>query len=210
MAEAKASLIVADLRGLIREGLAALCERSGKFDIAAVCADGAEAFRQVCLLKPDLCVLSIDLPELHPFELMTRAREAGVRTRFGLLAPRQDRKTVLEALRAGSSGFLLEDGPVGDILEGLEQMARGGIYFSPAVDADRIFGAGAQSGDPLERLSTREYQVFSLLVQGVRAKEIANRLNLSPKTIDSHRKNLMQKLDIHDVAGLVRFSMSRQ
>ncbi len=212
MADAKSTLIVADERELIREGLAALCERSNRFEILALCRNGAEALELVCHRKPDLCVLALDLPELHPFELMASARSRLAMTRIAILADRYDRKTVLEALRAGACAFLLRNGPVRDILDGLDQMAKGGIYLSPSVKTDRVFGnpGVGEADDPMDRLSAREFQVFSLLVEGIRAKEIANRLNLSPKTVDSHRKNLMHKLGIHDVAGLVRFSLSRE
>jgi DNA-binding NarL/FixJ family response regulator len=95
--------------------------------------------------------------------------------------------------------------------EEFEQLHDGGIYVSPSLDLDRIFSPGQKSApeDPLEALSAREYQVFCLLVEGTRAKEIAARLDLSPKTIDTYRASLMRKLDIHDVAGLVKFAIQR-
>jgi DNA-binding NarL/FixJ family response regulator len=96
--------------------------------------------------------------------------------------------------------------------EALMQFSQGGIYVSPQIEVMTLFGDGASRmnhEDPLESLSSREFQVFSLLVEGVRAKEIAARLSLSPKTVDTYRSSLMRKLDIHDVAGLVKFAIRR-
>jgi DNA-binding NarL/FixJ family response regulator len=208
----KTSLIIADPRELIREGLAALCDRTNQFNVVGLCADGREVLELVCLHEPAICLVALHLPTLHPFELAGLTRQTGRSTRIVILSQTCDRKTVMEALRAGASGFLVESGTVRSIVEGLGHIAKGGIYLSPEVNPDHLFCSRTPPAhsDPIERLSAREFQVFSLLVEGVRAKEIANRLNLSPKTVDSHRKNLMQKLGIHDVAGLVRFSLTRR
>ena len=95
--------------------------------------------------------------------------------------------------------------------DALSQFTQGGIYVSPQIEVTSLFSenAGRNEQDPLEALSSREFQVFSLLVEGVRAKEIAARLALSPKTVDTYRSSLMRKLDIHDVAGLVKFAIRR-
>jgi len=128
-----------------------------------------------------------------------------------MLSIRKDPKTVVEALRAGVDAFVLKSGPAGQLLEAFEQILDGGIYVSPSLESDEIFNAGQKSipEDLLEALSAREYQVFFLLVEGTRAKEIAARLDLSPKTVDSYRANLMRKLDIPHLAGLVKFSVER-
>jgi DNA-binding NarL/FixJ family response regulator len=95
--------------------------------------------------------------------------------------------------------------------DALNQFTQGGIYVSPQIEVMSLFGesGGRTENDPLEALSSREFQVFSLLVEGVRAKEIAARLSLSPKTVDTYRSSLMRKLDIYDVAGLVKFAIQR-
>ena len=118
---------------------------------------------------------------------------------------------MVEALRCGVNAFLLKSGPAHQLLEAFEQILEGGIYISPELELNKIFisGSKASSDDPLQALSAREYQVFSLLCDGVRAKEIAARLSLSPKTVDTYRASLMRKLDIHDVAGLVKFAIQR-
>jgi DNA-binding NarL/FixJ family response regulator len=143
-------------------------------------------------------------------EIVRKVREANIPTKIVVLSMRRDRKTVVEALRCGVSGFLLKTAPSSELLEAFEQVLYGSIYVSPQLELDKIFTNHKNSPeDPLDLLSAREYQVFSLLVEGIRAKEIAARLELSPKTVDTYRASLMRKLDIHDVAGLVKFAIHR-
>jgi DNA-binding NarL/FixJ family response regulator len=119
---------------------------------------------------------------------------------------------VLEVLRNGACGYLLKSSSVMQMAEGLHQFTQGGIYVSPQIEVSTLLGDGSgarNDRDSIESLSSREFQVFSLLVEGVRAKEIAARLRLSPKTVDTYRSSLMRKLDIHDVASLVKFAIQR-
>src|SRR5258708_38989831 len=205
------SILLADDLTLVREGLAALCQTQPHLRVVGQCAEGAQALRIIETQQPDIAVLDMGLTDLFALEIVRRVREMKVPTRIVVLSTRKDRKTVVEALRAGVNAFLLKSGPSNQLLEAFDQILDGGIYVSPLLELDKIFSPGHKAGpeDPLESLSAREYQVFSLLVEGVRAKEIAARLELSPKTVDTYRASLMRKLDIHDVAGLVKFAIQR-
>ncbi len=205
------SILLADDLTLVREGLAALCESQPHYRVVGQCSEGAVALRNIESLRPDIAVLDLNLRDLFTLEIVRRVKEAKLPTRIVVLSTRKDRKTVVEALRAGVNAFLLKSGPSNQLLEAFEQVLDGGIYVSPSLELDKIFSSSNknQPEDPLESLSAREYQVFSLLIEGVRAKEIAARLELSPKTVDTYRASLMRKLDIHDVAGLVKFAIHR-
>lgn len=205
------SILLADELTLVREGLAALCEAQPQYRVIGQCSDGASAMRLIELQHPDIAVLDLNLPDLFTLELVKRMKETGVVTKVVVLSTRRDRKTVVEALRCGVSAFLLKSGPSIQLLEAFGQILDGGIYVAPELELNKIFSPGQKSAseDPLQSLSAREYQVFSLLCEGVRAKEIAARLSLSPKTVDTYRASLMRKLDIHDVAGLVKFAIQR-
>ena len=205
------SILIADDLTLVREGLAALCEAQPGFRVMGQCSEGAVALRLITEEKPDIAVLDLNLPDLFTLEIVRRVKEADLPTKLVVLSTRRDRKTVVEALRCGVGAFLLKSGPSHQLLEAFAQVLDGGIYVSPQLELSKIFNPGQKSAqeDPLELLSAREYQVFSLLVEGVRAKEIAARLELSPKTVDTYRASLMRKLDIHDVAGLVKFAIQR-
>ncbi|MCC6538905.1 MAG: response regulator transcription factor [Bryobacterales bacterium] len=210
-AAAPASVLVAEPEPLIAEALAALCTAGGRFHPVAVVTSGEQAMAAVLRSAPEVAIASLDLPGLHTLELIGRALSAGIRTRFVVLSARTDRKTVLECLRAGAKGFVLRSCTAADFFYALEQVRNGGVYLAPQVHVGQIFTESDPSlpGDPIEQLSSREYQVFTMLVDGIRAKEIAARLDLSPKTVDTYRASLMRKLDIHDVAGLVKFAIRR-
>ena len=205
------SVLLADDLTLVREGLAALCAVHAQFKVVGQCSDGASALRMIESQKPDLAVLDLNLPDLFTMEIVRRVRDADLPTKIVVLSIRKDRKTVVEALRCGVSGFLLKSAPSSELLEAMDQVLEGSIYVSPQLELNKIFSTNHKNSpdDPLDLLSAREYQVFSLLIEGVRAKEIAARLELSPKTIDTYRASLMRKLDIHDVAGLVKFAINR-
>ena len=205
------SILLADDLTLVREGLAALCESQAQFRVVGQCSEGAVALRLIESQRPDIAVLDMNLRDLFTLEIVRKVKEANLPTKIVVLSTRRDRKTVVEALRSGVSAFLLKSGPSNQLLEAFDQILDGGVYVSPLLELNKIFSPGQKSSpeDPLESLSTREYQVFSLLVEGVRAKEIAARLELSPKTVDTYRASLMRKLDIHDVAGLVKFAIQR-
>jgi DNA-binding NarL/FixJ family response regulator len=205
------SILLADDLTLVREGLAALCEAQPQYKVIGQVAEGAAALRMIEAQKPDIAVLDLNLPDLFALEIVRRVKEARLPTRMVVLSTRKDRKTVVEALRAGVNAFLLKSGPSNQLLEAFDQILDGGIYVSPSLELDKIFSPTSKNEpeDPLESLSAREYQVFTLLIDGVRAKEIAARLELSPKTVDTYRASLMRKLDIHDVAGLVKFAIHR-
>src|SRR5271170_8017082 len=205
------SVLLADDLTLVREGLAALCQKIPHYRVVGQCSEGAAALRMIEAQRPDIAVLDLNLPDLFTLEIVRRVREANIPTKIIVLSLRKDRKTVVEALRGGVNAFLLKSAPSQELIEAFEQVLDGGIYVSPQLELSKIFGSSQKAGseDPVEALSSREHQVFTLLVEGVRAKEIAARLELSPKTVDTYRASLMRKLDIHDVAGLVKFAIQR-
>ena len=205
------SILLAHALTMVREGLAALCQAQPQYRVAYQCSDGATALRLIKSSRPDIAVLDLNLPDLFTLEIVRQLRLAQSQTRVVVLSTRKDRKTVVEALRTGVNAFLLKSGPAQQFMEAFEQTLNGGIYVSSSLDLNKIFSPRQKSAaqDPFAALSPREHQVFSLLVEGTRAKEIGARLGLNPKTIDTYRANLMRKLDIHDVVGLVRFAIQR-
>ena len=207
-----AAVVIAEDFALLRDGIASIAESSGRYTVAASVADGEAALNAIRSLKPRLAFISLSVPRLFAIEVVRMAKEEGLPTRIVLMSQRTDRKTVIEVLRSGAQGYFVSHAGGKALLECLDRVAEGGVYVSPEVNLQALFAdkGRAVSDDPLGALSAREYQVFSMLVEGVRAKEIAARLNLSTKTVDTYRASLMRKLDIFDVAGLVKFALQRQ
>ena len=206
-----AGILLADELTLVREGLAALCNSIPGFRVVSQVGTAAAALTEIERLRPAIALLDLGLSDLAATEVIRRVRERNLPTRCAVFSTRKDRKTVLEVLRTGACGYLLKTSGSDQMAEALSQFIQGGIYVSPQIEVMSLFGEGSArlEADPLESLSSREFQVFSLLVEGIRAKEIAARLALSPKTVDTYRSSLMRKLDIHDVAGLVKFAIKR-
>ena len=206
-------ILIADELTLVREGLAALCNEIEGFRVVSQVGTATAALAEIERRQPTLALLDLGLSDLAATEVVRRVRDQNLPTRCAVFSTRKDRKTVLEVLRNGACGYLLKSSSPQQMADALNQFVQGGIYVSPQIEVTSLFvdntGRARQGQDPIESLSTREFQVFSLLVEGVRAKEIAARLALSPKTVDTYRSSLMRKLDIHDVASLVKFAIQR-
>lgn len=204
------TLVIAEELNLVRAGLASLCEAAG-CQVVSQAGNGEEALKRIEEKVPDLAILDIGLERLFALEIVSVVRDRHLATRCILLSVRRDRKSVLEALRCGAQGFLLKTDTPQQLNDCIEQVLAGAVYVSPSLDLQRLFSSvSPRAAEPLERLSAREFQVFSLLIEGVRAKEIAARLQLSPKTVDTYRASLMRKLEIHDVAGLVKLAIRKR
>jgi DNA-binding NarL/FixJ family response regulator len=161
--------------------------------------------------EPDFAILDLHMPGMTGIEAIRRLRNAGCASKLMVLSISREEKTVIEALRAGADGYLLKDGPVRHLLEAITYVRDGGQYVSPLLRGVGLFTTPetSVSDDPLALLSPRELEVFSHLVKGMRAKDIAELLHISPKTVDTYRATLMRKLNVHDIVGLVKFAIER-
>ncbi len=208
----KTTIFLADEQTLFCEGLASICESTRQFRVVGYCSDGRSAVATVRGLSPDVAILDLGLPKLYALSVVQQLRQFGSSPKILILSMRRDRKTVLEALRAGANGYLLKSDPSPSLLDGVREVLAGSIFVSPQFKLAEIFTTGEAGSPetPYEQLSAREHQVFTLLVEGLRGKEIADRLDLSPKTVGTYRSKLMRKLNIYDVAGLVKFAIRKK
>jgi len=205
------TVVLADDHAIVREGIAALCA-SHALEILEQCSDGHTAFQAIMRLKPDLAILDLHMPGITGAEVIRRLRAAGCTSKLLILSISRDEHTVMEALRNGADAYLLKDGPSRHLLDAISFVREGGVYVSPLLRGAGLFAradAAAPTDDPLALLSPREMEVFSYLVNGMRARDIAERLEISPKTVDTYRASLMRKLKVHDLVGLVKFAIER-
>jgi len=204
------SVVLADDQAIVREGFAALCRERG-IKILGQAADGPQALEMVQNLKPDFAILDLQMPGMTGAEVVRRLRQSGYTGKLVILSFSQEDSTVMEALRAGADGYLLKDGPFRHLLDAITFVRDGGVYVSPLLRGAGLFTKAENrvQADPLASLSPREMEVFSYLVNGLRAKDIAELLDISPKTVDTYRASLMRKLNVHDLVGLVKFAIER-
>ena len=204
------TLILADDHGIVREGVAAFCKARPEVSLLGQCSNGQEAMEMILARNPDFAVLDLDMPKLTGLEVIRRVREAGSKTRLIVLSISRDQNIIRELFRAGADGYVLKDGPSRHIFDAINYVRDGGQYLTPLLRRDSIDHDNKEENpDPLASLSKREYEVFSLLVDGMRPKDIARSLEISPKTVDTYRASVMRKLEIEGVAGLVRFAIQR-
>ena len=203
-------MVLADDHAIVREGIAALCTEQG-LRILGQAADGTAAVEMVIGLKPDFAILDMQMPGMTGVETIRKLRAAGSTAKLMILSVSREDSTVMEALRAGADAYLLKDGPSRHLSEAITFVRDGGVWISPLLRGAGMFTRGERgaSDDPLASLSPREMEVFSYLVNGLRAKDIADLLEISPKTVDTYRASLMRKLNVHDLVGLVKFAIER-
>ncbi len=202
------TLVLADNHGIVREGIAAFCEARPDLKIVGQGSDGQEAVDLILTLKPDFAVLDLNMSGVSGIEAIRRVRAAKSETKILVLSISRDRNAIREAFRSGANGYLLKDGPARHLFEAIQYVLDGGQYLTPLIRREDIDKDVGQQ-DPLSLLSKREFEVFSFLVDGVRPKDIAKTMALSPKTVDTYRANIMRKLEVDGIAGLVRFAIRR-
>ena len=201
-------ILLADDHVIVRQGLKALLE-SDEFAVVGEAENGHEAVRLAKELRPDVAILDIVMPILNGLDAAREIRQACPGTKMILLTQLNADYYVLEGLKAGIGGYVLKTKAAADLIQAIHDVSRGLIYLSPDLSrtvVDAYLAKGDLSSDPL---TPRERQVLQLIAEGRATKEIAARLGISVKTAESHRTNLMEKLDIHEIAGLVRYAIKR-
>jgi DNA-binding NarL/FixJ family response regulator len=201
-------LLLADDHVLVRQGLKVLVEQAGMV-VMGEASDGPEALRLAHTHPPDVAILDIAMPHLNGLETARRLREAVPQTKIIVLMMHTEEAYVLEALRAGAVGYVLKMQGAVDIVQAIHTVLQGAIYLSPRVTHAVVQAYLQGTTPPPDPLTSREREIVQRIAEGQTTKEIAAHLGLSVKTVESHRINLMRKLDIHETATLVRYAIRR-
>ncbi|HUG79731.1 MAG TPA: response regulator transcription factor [Burkholderiales bacterium] len=202
-------ILIADDHAVVADGLKHLIEAQGDLEVIATVGDGREAVRVAHELRPDVVLMDLSMPELNGADATRAIREREPQCRVIVLSMYADREYVRRALRAGAAGYVVKRSAAKEVVEAIRAVHAGQRYLSPKV-ADVVIGDYAEErDDPLARLSAREREVLQLLAEGRTGAEIAQRLSLSQKTVETYRARLVEKLGIRDVAGLVRFAIQK-
>lgn len=201
-------ILLADDHQIFRQGLRNLLEKVGH-EVIGEAADGRAASVLAQTLKPDVAVLDLSMPLLNGLDAAHEIQRVSPQTATILLTMHADKSYVLQALRAGARGYVLKTQAAEDLICAVHEISAGGLYLSPGVAVSVVDAYLGKTGDDADTLTPRERQTLQLIAEGKTTKEISRLLGLSVKTAESHRTRLMQKLDIHDAAGLVRYAIRR-
>ena len=203
-------VVIVEDHALVRAGMRALLQKIEGIEVVSDVGDGWEAVKSVQADPPDLVLMDIAMPGLNGLDATFRIVKESPRTRVILLSMHANEEYLRQALRAGASGYLLKGAELAELELAIRTVSRGETYLTPAVvkyaiEAYREHPEGPSG--PLTKLSMRQREILQLIAEGHTTKDIAHRLNLSVKTVETHRAQLMERLDIHDVPGLVRFAI---
>lgn len=205
-------VFIADDHNVVREGLGHILQTTSDIEVAGSAADGLEAFRRVRQLRPDVSILDIAMPNLNGIAAAARIREHDPDARIIMLSMHASSEHVYRALQAGARGYLLKDAVGDELIAAVRTVHRGKRYFSPAILDFIVNDYTSAQGDPkgvspMESLSAREREIMQLVAEGHSSARIGEMLHLSPKTVESYRSRMMQKLGIRDLTSLVKFAI---
>jgi two-component system response regulator NreC len=207
-------LLLADDHNVMRRGLRLLLESQPGFVVIGEAADGRQAVEQALALKPDVVVLDIAMPNMSGTDAAQRIRDALPATAIVILSMHSDESYVLRALKAGAKAYLLKDSAEGDLVDAIHAVSKDKAFFSPEISrvmaedyVREMRTCGAQ--DSYELLTAREREILHLITEGKPNKEIAALLRLSLYTVETHRRNLQEKLKLHSVAELILYSVRK-
>lgn len=211
----KIKILICDDHAIFREGLKNVLAADSRLEVVGEAADGLSAVQQASKLEPDLVIMDIAMPEMSGVEATREIVKAYPHIRVIILSMHSRKAFIMEALKAGARGYVLKDSAGEKILQSVQAVLKGDSYLDSPVAAhivdEFVKMPDVQTGDDEElpqRLSERERQVLRLIVDGNTNKDIADKLFISPKTVENHRTNIMAKLGLHDVIDMVKYAIS--
>jgi two-component system response regulator NreC len=209
----KTRILICDDHTLFVEGMKAMLRNEPTLEIVGEARDGRQAVDLVKDLKPDLLLMDVSMPDMNGFDATRHVHEFDPAVKVLILTMHDDEELVARCLEAGAAGYIMKDAPASQLLYAIETVKKGERYLSPAVLKKVVDGYVRSATRPrtsYDRLSRREREVLQLLAEGLSVKEVAARLNLSVKTVDAHKSNLMRKIDVHDRTELVKYAIQKK
>jgi DNA-binding NarL/FixJ family response regulator len=201
-------VVIADDHPIVQQGLRALLEEEQDIQVVGTATDGEQALRLVESLNPDIIVMDIEMPKVNGLDVSARISHSFKSTKVIILSMYDDRAHVRKAVDVGVRGYLVKQTFANDIISAIREVYRGNAFFSPSVAGILLEKKTFQSRDRETGLSPRELEILKLVTTGNSTPEISRRLCISVKTVDKHRQQIMDKLDIHDVVGLTRYAIA--
>jgi DNA-binding NarL/FixJ family response regulator len=205
----RTTVIVADDHVIVREGLVSLLEEHD-FEVVSAVGDGQLLITEGKRLRPDVIVTDISMPGLSGLDVLERLKREGVTSKIIVLTMHQDAAMATRAMRAGAAGFVLKQAAGEELVKAIHHTLQGHVYLTPTLAGEVIerIGIAPEKSEP--RLTVRQHDVLRLILEGLSVKEIATTLNLSARTVETHKYEMMQALDVHSTAQLVKFAIERR
>src|SRR5829696_244481 len=204
-------IVVADDHTIVREGLKQLLAAAGDLEVVGEASDGHLVMQRVRELEFDVLLLDMSMPGKSGIELVKQVRGEKPKLRILVLSMHEEQQYAVRAIRAGAAGYLTKEGASAELVAAIRKVAGGGAYISSAVAEQLALGAMPDAKGPLHgSLSDREFQVFRMLAEGKSVSDIAARLNLSVKTVSTHKANLMQKMNMRNTGELIRYALNQR
>ena len=208
----KTRLLICDDHPLVREGIKATLLQEPTIEIVAEASNGREAVAEAKRVRPEMVLLDMSMPELNGLEATIQIKEFDNHIKVLIMTMYDDEEIVMRCLAAGASGYILKDAPLPQLMYAIGMVRKGHEYLDPGVtrNVNEFVQKSTPHQSSYDRLSLREREVLKLVAEGLSVKEIALRINVGVKTVDTHKYNLMQKLDIHNAAGLIRYAIQNK
>lgn len=202
-------ILVADDHRIVREGIVRILQDAPECEVVAEAADGLAAVELTLELLPDIVVMDLTMPRLGGLEAVRRIHTAQPAIRILVLTVHEDEEYIVPIIKAGAAGYLVKDSASNELTDAVSTLAKGNVYFGPQATkilAEQYQRPSQVRADPYGSLTDREREVFHLVVEGKSTKEIAKIMGIAVKTADNHRTHMMNKLDMHNTADIVRFA----
>ena len=210
----KYRIVIAEDHTILREGLRSLLTSGSEFEVVGEAEDGREAIRYVEKLKPDLILTDLSMPRMNGMEAIREIKKRSPETKILVLTVHKTEEYILATVRAGADGYLLKDSTHAELLMAVKHVLSGKRYISPGI-SDKVLDGYLDGRRTLktrtswETLTQREREILKLIAEGYKNKEIADDLCISVKTVEKHRSNLMEKLNLHNVQALTAFAIEK-
>ena len=205
----RTTVLIADDHAIVKEGLVSLL-KAQDFDVVGAVANGAELMDAARRLRPDLIVTDISMPGLSGLDVLTRLKAEQTDCKIILLTMHHDGQLATRAMRAGASGFLLKHSAGEELLTAIHQAMEGRVYLTPTLTKEVIEQMATPASEGLPQLTVRQREVLRLILEGLRMKEIAATLNLSSRTVETHKYQMMQTLGVDSTAELVKYAIEHR
>jgi DNA-binding NarL/FixJ family response regulator len=206
----KTRIMLVDDHCMFREGIASLIDRRSDMECVAGAGNGRDALERAKENRPDLVIVDVSMPEMNGIETARRLPDACPGVKILALSGHAEHRVIVDMLRSGATGYVLKESPFSELVEAIHATERGRSFISPAAAGALVMDlvkSDARNGSAFTLLTDREIEILQAIAEGGTTKEIASRLSISVKTVETHRQQLMEKLDMHSVAELTKYAI---